>query len=120
MAYQVIKFSGSPAFVIPMGEVLSASGWNCISQSFPGVKTTPCAEGADTDTSGEFIDVWTMRSDAYTPPGCGYNVPTDHWQWCTAAKTIGTPFGYYRTDQIEINDSVRPPGAGLTGTPIYP
>jgi len=118
MTYQVIKFSGSPVFVIPIGEVLSTSGWNC-KQSNPGFHSTPCAQGEDTDTNGEFIDGWTLSSDAYTPPGCGENV-ADHWQWCTAPKTIGSPTGYCRTDQININGSVRPPGPGLTGTPIYP
>lgn len=118
MTYQVIKFSGSSASVVPIGEVIGTSGWNC-NQANPGFQSTPCAEGEDTEPDGTFVDGWTLSGDSYTPAGCGINV-VDHWQWCSAPKTIGSPTGYCHTDQIEINGSVRPPGAALNGSSIYP
>jgi len=120
MTYQVIKFSGSPVFVIPIGEVLSVSGWNC-NQSNPGFGSTTCSSGEDTDTNGEFADGWTLSSDSYTPVGCGFGSVIDHWQWCAAPKTIGTPAGYAHTNAIQIQGSVRPPGSPIpNGTIIAP
>jgi hypothetical protein len=120
VTYQVIKFSGSPAFVIPIGENITRSGWNCY-QSNGGYGTTLCTSGVDTGTDGTFgPDVWTMVSDSYTPPGCGYNI-VDHWQWCAAPKTIGTLNGYTPTDSISINGSIRPPDVAMPpGTIINP
>ena len=117
VTYQVIKFSGSPVFVIPIGESVSDSGWNC-DQPFPGATTTPCAGGLDTDTNGMFTDSWTLRND-FTPSGCGTNT-VDRWQWCAAPKTIGTLTGYLHTDDISINGYVNPPNQFPANYPIYP
>jgi hypothetical protein len=115
---QVIKFTGSAAYVIPIGEVPSVSGWNC-AQQFPGTTSTPCSQGVDTDTSGSFQDSWSMSSDAYTPVGCGYSITT-HWQWCAAPKTFGTLSGYTHTNAINMNGVVSPPYRFPIGTVIYP
>ncbi len=115
---QVIKFSGTPVFVIPIGEVPSQSGWNC-NQTNPGVLTNPCSSGLDTDTNGEFADSWSMGSDAYTPAGCGFNFTTHH-QWCTAPKTFATLTGYTHTNAISMNGVVNPPNQFSLNTPIYP
>jgi hypothetical protein len=115
---QVIKFSGSAASVIPIGEVASASGWNC-SQTNPGVLTTPCAEGVDTDSNGMFPDSWSIASDTYSPAGCGFNFTT-HWQWCTAPKTCATLTGYTHTNAINMNGVVNPPSQFPAGQAIYP
>ena len=115
---QVIEFSGSPAFVIPIGEVASASGWNCAG-TFPGVMTTPCSSGLDTNTSGTFTDSWSIASDGYSPTGCGFNFTT-HWQWCAASRTLGTLTGYTHTNAISMNGVVNPPNHFVVGTPVYP
>jgi hypothetical protein len=120
MTYQIIKFSGSPVFVIPIGEVLTLGSWTC-NQSNPGFISTPCSEGEDTDTNGEFADFWTLNSDTYTPTACGFESVIDHWQWCTGQKTIGSPVGYCLTNHIDIQGSVRPPDTPITvGTIIAP
>jgi len=118
VTFQVIKFSGSPVFVIPIGELPSASGWNC-TQTYPGLSATPCAEGVDTDTNGMFADTWSLARDIYTPVGCGINFTT-HWQWCTAPKTFGTLTGYTHTNAVSMNGVVNPPNQFTVGTPIYP
>ena len=118
VTFQIIKFSGAPVFVIPIGEVPSRSGWNC-TQSQPGVITTPCAQGVDTDTNGTFRDEWTIGPGSYTPAGCGWNFTT-HWQWCAAPKTCGTLTGYAYTDAVNMNGFVNPPNPFPLNTPVYP
>jgi hypothetical protein len=116
--YQVIKFGGSPVFVIPIGEAFTKSGWNC-SDPEPGFISTPCSSGGDTLTDGTFLDEWTVGSDGHTPVGCGWNA-LDHWQWCAAPKTIGTLNGYIHTNACSINGVVNPPNQFPQGQPIYP
>jgi hypothetical protein len=118
VTFQVIKFSGSPVFVIPIGEVASQSGWSC-NGSNPGVRTTLCVDGVDTDANGMFPDSWSIASDSYSPAGCGFNFTT-HWQWCPAPKTFGTLTGYTHTNAINMNGVVNPPNQFPLGQPIYP
>jgi hypothetical protein len=118
VTFQVIKFSGSPVFVIPIGEIPSPSGWNC-NGNFPGVITTPCSSGLDTDTNGMLFDAWSIANDGYSPVGCGFNFTT-HWQWCTAPKTFGTLTGYIHTNAISMNGVVNPPNQFAAGAPVYP
>jgi hypothetical protein len=120
MTYRVIKFNLSPANAIPIGEVVSTSDWNC-GGAFPGVVTTSCAAPVQTQTQsdGSFTDLWTLSSDSFSPAGCGDNI-VDHWQWCSAPKTVGTLSGYVHTNAININGSIRPPGPAMTGTVVVP
>ena len=116
VTFQVIKFSGNPVFVIPIGEVTSRSGWTC-TQSEPGIITTPCSSGYDTTTSGTFEDEWDLGSDGFTPAGCGWNFTT-HWQWCAAPRTFGTLAGYTHNNAISENNVVNPPNTFAVGTVI--
>lgn len=119
VTFQIMnEFSGTPVFVIPIGEVPSRSGWTC-NQSEPGIITTPCSQGVDTDTNGMFQDEWDIGSGSYTPAGCGWNFTT-HWQWCSAPKWVGTLTGSSHTDAVSENGVINPPNHFSLNAPVYP
>jgi hypothetical protein len=116
--YQVMNFSNAAAGTTAIGENPTDTGWSC-TQSNPGATSTPCSEGSTTDSSGQFLDGWTLSSDVYTPIGCGINTD-DHWMWCPTGRSIGHISGYIHTNAISINSVINPPNSFTPGTVINP
>jgi len=77
--YQVYNVDKSAVASIPIAEVFTTSGWSCTNASQPATQTTACNGGTLTEAIGQFQDLWSDYSTAYTPANCGVNV-TDHWQ----------------------------------------
>jgi IPT/TIG domain-containing protein len=121
VTYQVMNFSNSPTGTIPIGESFTqVAGWTC-TQRRPGNGITLCSGGDTTLSDGEFIDGWSLNSDAYTPKGCGEtgnNV--DHWEWCATGNSIGKLTGGCLTNAVSINGFVNPPAAMPKGKVINP
>jgi hypothetical protein len=118
ITYQINNFSGSPAQNVWIGEVVNTSGWSC-TQSNPGLTTTLCSQN-DVKSDGIFTDSWYLSSDSFTPVGCGFNVNSDHWQWCahSSAQTLGTLQGYVHTNAVSENGVVNPPNTFPVGTVV--
>jgi hypothetical protein len=118
VTYQVKNFSNSNVAAIPIGENPTRSNWNC-NQTQPGITSTPCSEGDQTSSGGQFTDGWSLGADGYTPAGCGNNMD-DHWLWCPANRSIGHLSGYVHTNAVSINGVVNPPNQFMAGTVINP
>ncbi|MFI5176279.1 MAG: Ig-like domain-containing protein, partial [Terriglobia bacterium] len=120
VTYQIVNFSGTAVGVIPIGEIVTSTGWSC-TQKRPGINTTPCPTGS-TDSNGMFTDSWSLNSDIYTPIGCGEYSSTDVWKWCAPSppRPVGTLNGVVHTNTIKINGVTTPPDSMPYGTVIRP
>jgi hypothetical protein len=107
VTYQIQNFSGSNAGTTSVGETGGFGASSCSPNTLPS--PTTCSSNFSTLSNGTFSDVWSMNSDAYAPPGCGFTV-NDHWQWCphSPAQTLGTLTGYIHTNAILINGVLSP------------
>lgn len=115
--YAVMKSDDTRAGNIGIGENVSATGWSC-TQTNPGFQSKTCSGGATTDNAGQFLDVWTLSADGYTPAGCGFTI-TDEWAACPSTN-VGHLAGYAHTNAISINGVVNPPNTFPNGFRINP
>ena len=96
------------------------TSWSC-SQNWPGANTTSCTDNAYTDSVGEFLDLWTLGSDGYSPSGCGTAIQ-DPWFWCAPPNRppFGFLSGWIHTNNTNINSYTNPPNRMPNGLVINP
>lgn len=120
VTYQVMRANNQPAGVVAICETVSNPGWNC-TQPQPTPAIMSCVQPGMTASDSTFTDNWSLNSDRYTPPGCGWDI-TDNWMQPQISGTparFGTPYGYIHTDHIKVNGVVSPDKL-LIGTRINP
>ena len=128
VTFQVMNASGSKAGRVLICEAPTwppkplPGSWSCMQTENHGISN--CGAPGSTFADGTFVDAWTMKSDIYTPVGCGFDT-TDRWMWVattvptTKTKTICTFNGFIHTDFVSIN-GVLSPQKIVTGTVCPP
>jgi hypothetical protein len=117
VTYQIQNFDDTNAGATWIGEDFSNGSSSCTPNTGPS--TTHCSDNDYTPSSGVFTDTWSMNSDSYTPPGCGYTVNYDHWAvvWAQPA-TDARYFNWLPAHRQDFKNGVVSPNAMTTGTVV--
>jgi len=124
VVYQILNFDRSTAAGVQVCEVVTASNYTCaVPATFPGLNITACTAPLTLLADGLLEDDWSLRSDGFSPVGCGYT-DADTWQWAGSAasfpQVLGRLNGTVNTNQVTINgtNSTTTPATLVPGTVI--